>query len=54
MADGTLVAHVIRSYLPQKYRFLVQLHNYVDSNQTDQKRINWQLLNKRVLGKIPL
>lgn len=31
---------------------LVELHNYISSSNTKQKRANWILLNKKVLNKI--
>ena len=47
-SDGVLMAEVLKVHLPQ----LVDLHNYSTSSNTQQKRSNWILLNKKVLTKI--
>lgn len=51
-ADGSLAAEVIQHYLPPSHKGLIQVHNYVSTNQLSKKRSNWQLLNKKVLQKL--
>jgi hypothetical protein len=43
-----LLAELLKIHVPQ----LVELHNYISSSNTKQKRANWLLLNKKVLNKI--
>ncbi|CAF1266903.1 unnamed protein product [Rotaria sp. Silwood1] len=44
-SDGILVAEIIRYYLPD----LVDMHNYTPANSFNQKKINWGILNKKIL-----
>lgn len=44
------VAEIVHHYLPR----MVELHNYVNANSTAQKRINWNMLNRKVFGKLNL
>jgi len=46
--DGVLVAEIVKYYFPS----MVELHNYPSVNSLNQKLINWETLNKRVLSKI--
>lgn len=51
-SDGCLAAEVISYNLPQSHKGLIQVHNYISTNQIKQKRANWQLLNRKVLAKL--
>ncbi len=44
------VAEIVHHYLPR----MVELHNYVNANSTAQKKINWNMLNRKVFGKLSL
>ncbi len=45
---SVLLAELLKVHVPH----LVELHNYISSSNTKQKRANWLLLNKKVLNKI--
>ncbi|KAM9330041.1 sperm flagellar protein 1 [Gastrophryne carolinensis] len=47
-SDGVLVAEVVKFYFPK----LVEMHNYVPANSSQQKLSNWTILNRKVLIKI--
>ncbi|XP_032409395.1 sperm flagellar protein 1-like [Xiphophorus hellerii] len=47
-SDGVMVAEIVKHYLPR----IVDVHNYITSCKTQQKRNNWNLLNKRVFSKL--
>lgn len=47
---GVLVAEIIRHYLPD----LVDMHNYAFANAFNQKKINWGMINKKVLRQLGL
>ncbi|XP_078284744.1 sperm flagellar protein 1 [Rhinoraja longicauda] len=47
-SDGVLVAEVVKHFLPR----LIELHNYIPANATQQKLSNWQLLNRQVFPKL--
>lgn len=47
-SDGVLYAEIIKKCIPN----LVQLINYIPSSKYEQKKINWETLNKKVLHKI--
>ncbi|XP_056407939.1 sperm flagellar protein 1 [Hyla sarda] len=47
-SDGVLTAEVVRFYFPK----LVEMHNYVPANSTQQKLSNWTILNRKVLSKL--
>ncbi|CAM4754338.1 unnamed protein product [Rotaria magnacalcarata] len=49
-ADGVMVAELIKYYFPN----WVDLHNYAAANSTQQKLINWGLLNRKVLCRFGL
>lgn len=49
-ADGVMVAELIKYYFPS----WVDLHNYPTANSTQQKLINWGLLNRKVLCRFNL
>ncbi|CAF0735234.1 unnamed protein product [Rotaria sp. Silwood1] len=49
-ADGVMVAELIKYYFPG----WVDLHNYAAANSTQQKLINWGLLNRKVLYRFGL
>lgn len=49
-ADGVMVAELIKYYFPT----WVDLHNYPTANSTQQKLINWGLLNRKVLCRFNL
>lgn len=46
-SDGVMVAEVVKHFLPR----LIELHNYIPANATQQKISNWQLLNRKVFSK---
>lgn len=41
-SDGVMVAELVKYYFPN----WVELHNYAAANNTQQKMINWGLLNR--------
>ncbi|XP_072139033.1 sperm flagellar protein 1 [Mobula birostris] len=47
-SDGVMVAEVVKHFLPR----LVEMHNYIPANSTQQKLSNWQLLNRQVFSKL--
>ncbi|XP_027863021.1 sperm flagellar protein 1-like isoform X1 [Xiphophorus couchianus] len=47
-SDGVKVAEIVEHYFPR----IVDIHNYITSCNTQQKRNNWNLLNKRVFYKL--
>ena len=47
-SDGVLYAEIIKKNIPN----LVQLVNYVPTMNNEQKKINWNTLNKKVLSKL--
>lgn len=49
-SDGVMVAELVRYYFPN----WVELHNYAAANNTQQKMINWGLLNRKVFSRFDL
>ncbi|CAF1078755.1 unnamed protein product [Rotaria sordida] len=49
-ADGVMVAELIKYYFPS----WVDLHNYATANNTQQKLINWGLLNRKIFCRFGL
>ncbi len=49
-SDGVPVAEILHYYFPR----LVELHNYVNANSAAQKKINWDILSRKVLVKLDL
>ncbi|XP_023183135.1 sperm flagellar protein 1-like isoform X1 [Xiphophorus maculatus] len=47
-SDGVMVAEIVKHYFPR----IVDIHNYITSCKTQQKRNNWKLLNKKVFSKL--
>ncbi|XP_053189214.1 sperm flagellar protein 1 [Scomber japonicus] len=47
-SDGVMAAEVVRHFFPK----LVDLHNYIPANSTQQKLSNWNLLNRKVFSKL--
>uniref|UniRef100_A0A8D0HD08 Sperm flagellar protein 1 n=1 Tax=Sphenodon punctatus TaxID=8508 RepID=A0A8D0HD08_SPHPU len=47
-SDGVLTAEVVKFYFPK----MVEMHNYVPANSTQQKLSNWGHLNRKVLHKL--
>ncbi|KAL6101779.1 spef1 [Pungitius sinensis] len=47
-SDAVMAAEVVKYFLPK----LVDLHNYIPANSTQQKLSNWNLLNRRVFSKL--
>ncbi|XP_065843937.1 sperm flagellar protein 1-like isoform X2 [Oscarella lobularis] len=47
-SDGVLAAEVVKHFLPR----LVDLHNYTPANAKEQKKRNWQTLNRKVFCKL--
>lgn len=48
IADGVLVAEIIYATYPK----LIQIHNYSETNSIQGRKMNWTLLNKKVLKLI--
>ncbi|XP_069467153.1 sperm flagellar protein 1-like [Ambystoma mexicanum] len=48
MSDGVMVAEIVKHFLPK----LVEMHNYVPANSTQQKLSNWSTLNRKVFSKL--
>lgn len=49
-SDGVMVAELVKYYFPN----WVELHNYAPANNTQQKMINWGLLNRKVFSRFDL
>ncbi|XP_059179789.1 sperm flagellar protein 1 [Centropristis striata] len=47
-SDGVMAAEVVKYFFPK----LVDLHNYIPANSTQQKLSNWNLLNRKVFSKL--
>uniref|UniRef100_A0A672FJK9 Zgc:66426 n=1 Tax=Salarias fasciatus TaxID=181472 RepID=A0A672FJK9_SALFA len=47
-SDGVMAAEVVKYFFPK----LVDLHNYIPANSTQQKVSNWTLLNRKVFSKL--
>ncbi|KAM9726826.1 sperm flagellar protein 1 [Menidia menidia] len=47
-SDGVMAAEVVKRFIPK----LVDLHNYISANSTQQKLSNWNLLNRKVFSKL--
>ncbi|XP_029305594.1 sperm flagellar protein 1 [Cottoperca gobio] len=47
-SDGVLAAEVVKYFFPK----LVDPHNYISANSTQQKLSNWNLLNRKVFSKL--
>ncbi|XP_070772676.1 sperm flagellar protein 1 [Enoplosus armatus] len=47
-SDGVMAAEVVKCFFPK----LVDLHNYIPANSTQQKLSNWNLLNRKVFSKL--
>ncbi|KAM6916808.1 sperm flagellar protein 1 [Xenentodon cancila] len=47
-SDGVMAAEVVKHFFPK----LVDLHNYIPANSTQQKLGNWNLLNRKVFSKL--
>ncbi|CAH2321649.1 sperm flagellar 1 [Pelobates cultripes] len=47
-SDGVLVAEVVKHFLPK----IVEMHNYIPANSTQQKLSNWGILNRKVFSKL--
>ncbi|KAK6482094.1 sperm flagellar protein 1 isoform X1 [Huso huso] len=45
--DGVMAAEVVKYFFPK----LVELHNYIPANSTQQKLSNWGTLNRQVFSK---
>ncbi len=45
-----MVAELVKYYFPN----WVELHNYAPANNTQQKMINWGLLNRKVFSRFDL
>uniref|UniRef100_A0A8C5Q615 Calponin-homology (CH) domain-containing protein n=1 Tax=Leptobrachium leishanense TaxID=445787 RepID=A0A8C5Q615_9ANUR len=47
-SDGVLVAEVVKHFLPK----IVEMHNYIPANSSQQKLSNWGTLNRKVFSKL--
>ncbi|XP_053306992.1 sperm flagellar protein 1-like isoform X2 [Spea bombifrons] len=47
-SDGVMVAEVVKHFLPK----IVEMHNYIPANSTQQKLSNWGALNRKVFSKM--
>ncbi|KAM5140874.1 sperm flagellar protein 1-like isoform 2-T2 [Mantella aurantiaca] len=47
-SDGVLVAEVAKHFIPK----IVEIHNYIPANSTQQKLGNWATLNRKVFSKL--
>ena len=50
-ADCSMMGEVIQHYLLPSYRGFIEIHNYIRTNTLNEKRDNWNMLNKKVLSK---
>ncbi len=51
-ADCSAMSEVIKFYLPASNKGMIDLHNYIHGNSVQDKRSNWQVLNRKVLSKL--
>ncbi|KAM8923792.1 sperm flagellar protein 1-like [Pelodytes ibericus] len=49
-SDGVMVAEVVKHFIPK----IVEMHNYIPANSTQQKLSNWGFLNRKVFSKLNL
>ena len=49
-SDGVLIAEVVQHYIPK----LIDMHNYIASNNSAQKRANWECLASKVFKRLKL
>jgi len=49
-SDGVLMAEIIKHFAPK----LIEVHNYITTNNSKQKENNWNTLNRKVFKKIGL
>uniref|UniRef100_A0A8C7YHK2 Sperm flagellar 1 n=1 Tax=Oryzias sinensis TaxID=183150 RepID=A0A8C7YHK2_9TELE len=47
-SDGVMAAEVVKHFFPK----LVDLHNYIPANSTQQKLSNWNVLNRKVFSRL--
>ncbi|KAE8280576.1 Sperm flagellar protein 1 [Larimichthys crocea] len=47
-SDGVMAAEVVNYFFPK----LIDLHNYIPANSSQQKFSNWNLLNRKVFSKL--
>ncbi|KAL3050258.1 sperm flagellar protein 1 isoform X1 [Trematomus bernacchii] len=47
-SDGVMAAEVVKYFFPK----LIDPHNYISANSTQQKLGNWNLLNRKVFSKL--
>ncbi|KAM3862939.1 sperm flagellar protein 1 [Diretmus argenteus] len=47
-SDGVMAAEIVKYFFPT----LVELHNYIPANSTQQKLSNWSILNRKVFSKL--
>ena len=52
-SDCSLLAQIIRYYLPASFKGIIQVHNYVETMSTQQKYNNWNQINQKVLARFP-
>ena len=51
-SDCSLLAEIIKFYLPHSHKSIIQVHNYIQTGNKDKKLENWRMLNKKVLSKL--
>ena len=51
-SDCSLMAEVVKHYLPHTHKGMIEVHNYVASSQVQIKIQNWKMLNKKILLKL--
>ncbi|CAF1377267.1 unnamed protein product [Adineta steineri] len=49
-SDGAMVAEIVYYYFPD----IININNYISTISFNQKRLNWQMLNKNVLDRFDL
>ncbi len=47
---GTLLAEVVQHFLPD----IINIHNYITTGTFTQKKSNWEVLNRKVFGRLGL
>eukprot|EP00062_Callorhinchus_milii_P001675 gi/632937030/ref/XP_007897058.1/ PREDICTED: sperm flagellar protein 1-like isoform X1 [Callorhinchus milii] len=47
-SDGVMAAEVVKHFLPK----VVEMHNYIPANSSEQKLTNWVTLNRKVFSKL--
>lgn len=51
-SDGSYMAEIIKHYLPNTHKAIIDTHNYIDTSNLTTKKGNWEFLNRKVFQKL--